>query len=427
MAPIDQVQLHFNPQTLTVLNAVLGLVMFGVALDLKVEDFRSALKTPKALALGLLGHHVLFPAMTYVLVWILQPQPSIALGMILVSSCPAGHISNFLVHFSRGNTALSVSVSALSTLAALVMTPLNFTFWGNLSPVTRGLMQQVAMSPWEMLEVVVLLLGVPLVLGMGVAHRYPGVAARIRKPMKWLSLLVLVGFIVGALAANFRHFLAYIQFVLLVVFIHNLLALATGYSLSAALGLPERDRRAITFEMGLRAAFPPAPELEPLWQRASRRGLLMGRMAQQLGVDAWAAHSAGLFEECGKAVLLKHALDHYRSMLRAAATDLELVQLEHVGFGVSHDALGAALCESWGLGPAAVASVRHHVYVQAGEALPMSLPRRGVAALSAVAHALMGDAALLPAVLARVAPQVPLDEALVLRAAQKVAEQLAAD
>ena len=138
MAPIDQVQLHFNPQTLQFLNAVLGLVMFGVALDLKIEDFRSALKTPKALALGLFGHHVLFPAMTYVLVWILQPQPSIALGMILVSSCPAGHISNFLVHFSRGNTALSVSVSALSTLTALVMTPLNFAFWGNLSPVTRS-------------------------------------------------------------------------------------------------------------------------------------------------------------------------------------------------------------------------------------------------------------------------------------------------
>ncbi len=107
------------------------------------------------------------------------------------------------------------------------------------------------MSPWEMLEIVVLLLGVPLVVGMGVAHRYPGFAARIRKPMKWLSLLVLVGFIVGALAANFRHFLAYIHFVVLVVFIHNLLALVTGYSLSAALGLPERDRRAITFEMGI--------------------------------------------------------------------------------------------------------------------------------------------------------------------------------
>ena len=251
MAPIDQVHLSFNPQTLTLLNTVLGLVMFGVALELKVDDFKAALKTPRALALGLLGHHLLFPAMTYVLVWLLNPLPSIALGMILVSSCPAGHISNFLVHYAKGNTALSVSVSALSTAVALFMTPLNFAFWGNLSPVTSGLMRQVAMSPWEMLEVIVLLLGVPLVLGMGVARRYPAFAQRIRKPMKWLSLLVLVGFIVGALAANFRHFLDYIKFVVLVVFIHNLLALVTGYSLSAALRLPERDRRAITFEMGI--------------------------------------------------------------------------------------------------------------------------------------------------------------------------------
>jgi BASS family bile acid:Na+ symporter len=251
MAPIDQVQLSFNPQTLTLLNTALGLVMFGVALELKVDDFKAALRTPKALALGLLGHHLLFPAMTYVLVWILNPIPSIALGMILVSSCPAGHISNFLVHYARGNTALSVSVSALSTAVALVMTPLNFAFWGNLHPVTSGLMKQVAMSPWEMLEVVVLLLGVPLVLGMWVARRFPAFAQRIRKPMKFLSLLVLVGFIVGALAANFKHFLAYIQFVVLVVLIHNLLALVTGYSLAAALRLPERDRRAITFEMGI--------------------------------------------------------------------------------------------------------------------------------------------------------------------------------
>jgi BASS family bile acid:Na+ symporter len=251
MAPIDQVHLSFDPQTLTVLNAVLGLVMFGVALELKVEDFKLALRMPKALALGLIGHHILFPAMTYVLVWLLHPLPSIALGMILVSSCPAGNISNFLVHYARGNTALSVSVSALSTAVALVMTPLNFAFWGNLHPITRALMKQIAMSPWEMLQVIVLLLGVPLVLGMWVARRFPAFARRVRKPMKWLSLVVLVAFIVGALAANFGYFLVYVKLVVLVVFIHNLLALATGYSLSAALGLPERDRRAITFEMGI--------------------------------------------------------------------------------------------------------------------------------------------------------------------------------
>ncbi|MGQ0683135.1 bile acid:sodium symporter family protein [Bradyrhizobium sp.] len=251
MAPIDAVQLSFDPQTLKLLNAVLGLVMFGVALELRVEDFRTALKSPKALALGLIGHHLLFPAMTYLLISVINPLPSIALGMILVSSCPAGHISNFLVHYSHGNAALSVSVSALSTLAALVMTPLNLAFWGNLHPITAGLMRQVAMNPWEMLEVIVLLLGVPLVAGISVARRWPSLARRIRKPMQVFSLLVLAGFIVGALAANFKPFLQFVPLVVLVVFVHNLLALVSGYGLAAAIGLGERDRRAITFEMGI--------------------------------------------------------------------------------------------------------------------------------------------------------------------------------
>jgi BASS family bile acid:Na+ symporter len=251
MAPIDQVHLSFNPQTLTLLNAVLGLVMFGVALELRVDDFKTALRTPKALALGLLGHHILFPAMTYGLVWILKPEPSIALGMILVSACPAGHISNFLVHHSKGNTALSVSVSALSTVVALFMTPLNFAFWGNLHPITNGLMKEVAMSPWEMLEVIVMLLGVPLVLGMWVAKQFPAFAHKVQKPMKILSFVILMAFIGGALAANLQHFLNYIQLVVGVVFVHNLMALVTGYGLSTAIGLPERDRRAITFEMGI--------------------------------------------------------------------------------------------------------------------------------------------------------------------------------
>lgn len=185
-----------------------------------------------------------------------------------------------------------------------------------------------------------------------------------------------------------------------------------------------REVAAITFEMGLRAAFPPAAELEPLWQRAARRGLLMGRLGARLSLDAWAAHSAGLFEECGKAVLLRHAPDHYPSMLRAARDDAELVTLEKAGFGVSHDALGAALCESWGLGPAAAASVRHHVAVQAGGELPELPAKRTICALSVIAHALMQAPDDLDEVVARVAPQAELDPTLVLRVARKLHEQL---
>ncbi|MBV8501480.1 MAG: HDOD domain-containing protein [Paucibacter sp.] len=186
-----------------------------------------------------------------------------------------------------------------------------------------------------------------------------------------------------------------------------------------------REVAAITFEMGLRAAFPPAAELESVWNRAAQRGLMMGRMGQMLGVDPWAAHSAGLFEECGKAVLYRHAPSHYPAMLRAAANDQELVQLEHTAFGVSHDALGAALCESWGLAPAAVANVRHHVEVQGTLVMPEALQRRSVSAVSALAWALMTAPERLEEVASAIAPQAQLDENLMLRAARRVSEQIA--
>ena len=187
-----------------------------------------------------------------------------------------------------------------------------------------------------------------------------------------------------------------------------------------------REVAAITFEMGLRAAFPAAAELEPVWSRASQRGLLMGRMGQMLGVDPWAAHSAGLFEECGKAVLYRHAPTHYPAMLRATSSDVDLSELERTAFGVSHDALGAALCESWGLAPAAVVSVRHHVEIQSTMVMPESLVRRSVSAISTVAWALLSHPELLDEVASQIAPQAQLDETLVLRAARRVNEQLMA-
>lgn len=190
--------------------------------------------------------------------------------------------------------------------------------------------------------------------------------------------------------------------------------------------LGTREVAGITFEMGLRAAFPPATELEPIWARAGHRGLLMGRLAAALGLDAWAAHSAGIFEECGKAVLFRHAPDHYRAMLRAALTDADLCQLEYAGFGVSHDALGAALCESWGLGPAAVASVRHHVTAQGLLELPVQPVKRAVLALSVIVQAMLTLPASVDDVVPLVAPQADLDTTLVLRAARRLADQLTA-
>jgi HD-like signal output (HDOD) protein len=191
--------------------------------------------------------------------------------------------------------------------------------------------------------------------------------------------------------------------------------------------LGTREVAAVTLEMGLRAVFPHAPELAPIWERAALRGVLMGRIGEALGVDAWIAHSAGLFEECGKAVLFRHASSRYRPLMaQAADDDVALLRLEHAEFGVGHDRLGAALCESWGLAPQAVASVRHHVEVHSTLELPPQVQRRAVCALSAIAHALMTAPETLEVVAETVAPQAQLDVALMLRGTRKVDERLQA-
>lgn len=248
---IDLVRLNFNPQAQLGLNLVLALVMLGIALDLKLHDFKAALRTPKALVIGLVSHHLLFPAFTFALILLIRPLPSIGLGMLLVSSCPAGHISNFFTHRAGGNTALSLSISTLSTLGAIFMTPLNVAFWGSLDPQMSALLRSFSLDPLHMLLDVAMLLGLPLAAGLAVSHRFPVLAKKLHGPMRTVSLVVFVVFVLGALALNWAIFREYGRFVVGVVLVHNALALAGGYGFARAAGLPERDRRAVAFETGI--------------------------------------------------------------------------------------------------------------------------------------------------------------------------------
>jgi BASS family bile acid:Na+ symporter len=251
MTEIDAVRLNFNPQSLVALNVILALVLFGVALDMKVSDFKGIVNAPRATVMGLLGQFVLLPAIAFLLTLVLKPSPSIALGMILVSACPGGNISNFLTHFARGNTALSITISAFSTIGSLFFTPFNLSFWGSLNPDTRAILHAVALSPLEVLMAIVFLLGIPAAMGMAVAHRWPRFAARLHVPFKRLSLVVFGAFIVGALAANWTYFLQHVGRVVMVVFVMNGLGLLVGYWSARLVGLPEADRRAVSMEVGI--------------------------------------------------------------------------------------------------------------------------------------------------------------------------------
>ena len=250
---LDDVVLNFNPATLMLLNVVVGMIMLGVALDMRIEDFRMVLRAPKAVAIGLLAQFLLLPAVTTAIVVLLDPAPSIALGMILVASCPPGNLSNFLTHLARGGTALSVSMSAVSTVGALVMTPVNLSFWASLHEPAKSLLKAVALDPIEVTMSIMLLIGIPLGIGLTLVEKYPRIADRIRKPVQKISHVLVTLFIVGALIANLP-LLQHIGVVAVFVALQDALALGSGYVASWAAGLGEANRRAVTYEVGMRNA-----------------------------------------------------------------------------------------------------------------------------------------------------------------------------
>ena len=126
-----------------VLNLALAVVMFGVALGITVMDFKQLFRSPKILLVGVLSQFILLPLITFIFVLCIKPQPSIALGMIMVAACPGGNISNFMTHLAKGNTALSVSLTAMATAMAVFMTPFNFQFYGSLYQPTAQLLKTV--------------------------------------------------------------------------------------------------------------------------------------------------------------------------------------------------------------------------------------------------------------------------------------------
>jgi len=250
-AAIDQVRLNFNAQGLMAVNAAIGLMMLGVAIDLKLEDFKRIMAAPKAPLIGLFAQFLLLPAFTFGLTLLLKPHPSIALGMILVAACPGGNLSNLMTYLAKGNCAVSISMTAVSTAAAIVMTPLNLSFWGSLNPDTAQILQKVNLTPMDVFTTVFIILGIPLILGMTLSRVFPNLANRVRKPFKIFALVFFILIVLGALAANYKIFFQVIGLVVFAVFIHNALALNIGYWTGRLFRLDEGSCRAVSIEVGI--------------------------------------------------------------------------------------------------------------------------------------------------------------------------------
>ncbi|MEL6133124.1 MAG: bile acid:sodium symporter family protein [Bacteroidota bacterium] len=248
---IDAVVLNFSSTGLLLLDITLAIIMLGVALSIRLDDFRQLMQHPKAAFVGLSSQLILLPALTFLLVSILNPCPSVALGMFLVAACPGGNISNFMAQQAGANTALSVSLSAVSTLLALVVTPLNFSLWAGFYAPVGDMLTQISLNPLDLITKVGLILGLPLLLGMWIRDRFPRTATQMEKPFRWLSLIIFAAYVLVALANNFDFFLTYIQDFILIVFIHNGLALIGGYTWASIFRLPQKDRRTVAIETGI--------------------------------------------------------------------------------------------------------------------------------------------------------------------------------
>ncbi len=248
---IDSIRINFSQDALWLLNLCLAIVMFGVALDIKPGDFKNLISNPKATLLGIFSQFILLPALTFGLILLIKPHPNIALGMIMVAACPGGNISNFMTNLSKGNAALSVSLTAFATVAAIFMTPINLQFWGSLYQPTREILQTVSIDPVQIFKTIALILGVPLLLGMWWRQYRPKIAQNMSKWLKPISILIFLGFIAAAFAINFKIFLETIHLVVFIVFIHNGVALSSGYLLARLFFLPTADRKTLTIETGI--------------------------------------------------------------------------------------------------------------------------------------------------------------------------------
>jgi BASS family bile acid:Na+ symporter len=234
-----------------ILSLVLATMVFSVALELRIEDFRQVAKTPRSVVCGLIPQFILLPVGTWLATLVLDLPPNVEAAMILVASCPGGSLSNVVTHMGRGNTALSVSISAVASVIALVATPLNFSWMIAANPATASWLRELSIDASGIWLSLVLLLGVPLSAGLLFSHRRPDLTQRIRKPLGRFAVGALILFIVAGLVKERQLLTLGLLPTMGLVVLHNASGLMLGWLTSVLMGVSERDRRAVMIEGGM--------------------------------------------------------------------------------------------------------------------------------------------------------------------------------
>lgn len=225
----------------------LAIIMLGLGLHLRVDDFRRIWREPRAMLIGLGCQAILLPALCFGLVKAFRMPPELAVGMMLLAASPGGTTANLYSHLFKGDVALNISLTAINSILAIVTIPLIV----NLAlEVFMGQQQYVPLQFRKTLEVIVLILA-PVAVGMFINTKAPAVSRKMDKPVKIASALILVVLIVAILLRERAHFAEYFRQAGLAALIFNLASMFIGYYIGRLMRLPEGQSRAIAFEIGI--------------------------------------------------------------------------------------------------------------------------------------------------------------------------------
>lgn len=249
---LDDLPVEFNDLATLAVKVLTAAFLFGIALNVTVEDFRALRHRPQLFVLGLVAQFVMLPGLALLLIVWTDPHTSVALGLLLLMCCPAGNLSNILTHRARGDLAFSLSMTSASNALAIVVTPLTFGFWSAWLAELDAIVDAVPVSSADLLLETSLLIIAPFLAGVLVAWRRPDLARRLSRYVEPAVLVLLLVLIVGAIAASRSLLAEALPAVGPFVLALNAIALAIGYLVTRVTRLGEKAARAMTFEVAIR-------------------------------------------------------------------------------------------------------------------------------------------------------------------------------
>lgn len=223
-------------------NILLGIVMFGMGMTLKLSDFKVVFTKPKAVIVGILSQFVIMPVLAFVLAFAFQLPAELAVGVILVGSCPGGTSSNVMTYLAKGDVALSVGMTACTTIMAPIVTPLLVLLFAG---------QTVDVDVLEMFLSIVQVVLVPIAAGFLINYFFEKVAAACASVLPLVSVVGISLIIMAVVAANQAKLLTVGPLIILVVMLHNVLGYTFGYLVGRALRLTKEQMRTLSIEVGM--------------------------------------------------------------------------------------------------------------------------------------------------------------------------------